>query len=181
MFNNVAWIPLLPKSLRLRTLRWINQVLCLPLQRGRLSHSLVTRAGRLRVLKCRWFGVFFVVVKSNFLIGSRPWLSRCLFVVITCGQSTVSRWRDANPRGSGWEPKSRKEKNNVCRNGMSRVNFSKYTQTGPSILASASLVYFYSVPSTSNTVIFSFRSCHKLQGSLWVNTFNLHEPLGDKC
>ena len=40
----------------------------------------------------------------------------------------------------GWEPKSGREKNNVCRNGVSRVNFSKYTQNRPSILASASLV-----------------------------------------
>ena len=40
----------------------------------------------------------------------------------------------------GWEPKSRREKEDVCRNGVSRVNFSKYTQNGPSILASASLV-----------------------------------------
>ena len=39
-----------------------------------------------------------------------------------------------------WEPKSRREKEDVCRNGVSRVNFSKYTQNGPSILASASLV-----------------------------------------
>ena len=56
--------------------------------------TIVTRAGRLRLLKWRCFFIVVVVV-SNFLIGSRPWLSRCLLVVITCEQSTVGRWRDA--------------------------------------------------------------------------------------
>ena len=36
--------------------------------------------------------------------------------------------------------KDKEREENVCRNGVSRVNFSKYTQNGPSILASASLV-----------------------------------------
>ena len=36
----------------------------------------------------------------------------------------------------GWEPKSGREKNNVCKNGVSGVNFSKYTQNGPSICGS---------------------------------------------
>ena len=34
-----------------------------------------------------------------------------------------------------WEPKSRREKKNVRRKGVSRVNYSKYTKNGPSILA----------------------------------------------
>ena len=55
----------------------------------------------------------------------------------------------------GWEPKSRREKKHVCRNGVSRVNFSKYTQNGPSILASASLVY-HMIANSENTWSFDY-------------------------
>ena len=40
----------------------------------------------------------------------------------------------------GGSPRVGKRRKNVCRNGVTRVNFRKYSQNGPSILASASLV-----------------------------------------
>ena len=51
-------------------------------------------------------------------------------------------------------PKSKREKEDVCRNGVSTVNFSKCTKNGSSILASASLV----------TLLLRWESC-----SLYVN------------
>ena len=41
----------------------------------------------------------------------------------------------------GGSPRVGERKEYLCRNGVSRVNFRKFTQNGPSILASASLVF----------------------------------------
>ena len=65
--------------------------------------------------------------------------------VVMCKASKILTGNSSNPKKCinepGWEPKSRREKENVCRNGVSKVNFSKFTQNGPSILASVSLVW----------------------------------------
>ena len=74
--------------------------------------------------------------------------------VVMCNTSQIptGNFSDMNPKQCinepVWEPKSRIEKKNVCRNGISRVNFSKYTQNRPSIAQSDIICTYGVVDST---------------------------------
>ena len=98
------------------------------------SDSIITRAGRLQVLKCCWLFNFFICRPCP----TFDWFAASWHVLCCLRHCLMAD--SIEPIELGWEPKSRREKKNVCRNGVSRVNFSKYTQNGPSILGSASLV-----------------------------------------
>ena len=75
--------------------------------------------------------------------------------VVMCNASQIPTGNSSNSASMN---RVGSEKKNVCRHGVSRVNFSKYTQNGLSILASASLAYHNFSAKIKKLFLFVWRS-----------------------